>query len=746
MKRIISTITVLCIGIVITYFLSERFNSVTDQRKIDFTRAESETLFNEISLELNNDKRGNMFTSVMNTIPDMNVEKFRGVGSLPTGLTNEQIEENPRRALIVVGSYEFIQRVEHKDREEFEQSMSRQWNRSLEISDYSTGLPIGNKTEYWPIYLHLFPNFEGPARFISYDITTDPNRNEAFERLKSTNEITFTTPDFPFDPTGTRRTSFTQFFPIVNTSDGIQGFVSYFTRAERIELATNALVYIEGGNGGRRIIIIQVNDGKETLSYVKGNEKAKDILLDKEIVRNERTYFIVRLFDDTDYDNTNDTITFMCIGVAVSILFAIWEFFRSSESIKAIQASEAKSKFLSSISHEIRTPINGIVGITDLLSKSSETLPTSVSNFVEIIKSCSSSLLSLLNNVLDMSKIDAGKMENNKRLFFLRSVVLRTVRDSWQILLSRKSSLTHISVIFTKNVPTEKIFGNNTHLFQIINNLMSNAVKFTDKGHIECKVDATETKEEDQIKIMISIIDTGCGMSKESIAKLFKPFNRVHNSNVQKDGTGLGLVISMNLCKMMGGSIVCESEIGKGTTFTASFVVKSKLRIGGSEETYIFDRTNIPDLRNIIEDEEEEIVSDCFKTDSSFLVVDDNKVNRVVLSNMLESLGAIDIDEVENGKIAVEYTQNKFYDIIFMDKYMPEMDGFEAIEKIRNVDNLCKNSKIVFLSADTEDVTINKALDLGADIFIAKPYRLNTMVKKIKAVRNDIFICKDELL
>jgi len=117
-------------------------------------------------------------------------------------------------------------------------------------------------------------------------------------------------------------------------------------------------------------------------------------------------------------------------------------------------------------------------------------------------------------------------MENNKRLFFIRSIVLRTVRDSWQVLLSRKSTITHISVIFTKNVPDEKIFGNNTHLFQIINNLMSNAVKFTDKGYIECKVDAKQIK--DKIKIFISIRDTGCGMSKEAINKLFKPFNRVH--------------------------------------------------------------------------------------------------------------------------------------------------------------------------------------------------------------------------
>ena len=735
-KRMFSTCTVFVIGVAISYFLSNRFNNVTDQRKVDFTRAQSETLFNDIETELKNDERGNMLTSVMKTMPGMNVERFINIGSLPPpiGLTEEEIEENPRRALIFIGSYEFVRRVEHKDREEFEQSMSRQWNRSLEITDFSTGLPIGNKTEYWPIYLHFFRNFLASARLIAFDITSDPNRNEAFERLKSTNEITFSTPDVAFDRENEIRNGFNQFFPIINTPDGIQGFVSYFTRAERIELRTDALNYIEGGNGGRRIIIIQVDDGKETLSYENGNENANDILVDKRIVRNERTYFIVRLFDDTNYDNTDDTFTFMFIGVAVSFLFAIWEFFRSSESIKAIEASEAKSKFLSNISHEIRTPINGIVGITDVLAK--EILPPAISNFVEIIKSCSSSLLSLLNNVLDMSKIDAGKMENNKRLFFIRSVVLRTVRDSWQVLMSRKSTITHISVIFTKNVPDEKIFGNNTHLFQIINNLMSNAVKFTDKGYIECKVDAKEIK--DKLKMFISIRDTGCGMSKEAINKLFKPFNRVHNSNIQKDGTGLGLVISMNLCKMMGGSIECESEIGKGTTFTASFLVDAKLKINGLDESFIFDRTNVPDLKNLIEDDEEYVSNEVFKSGSSFLVVDDNKVNRIVLYKMLESLSANDIDQAENGKVAFEFTKNKFYDIIFMDKYMPEMDGFEAIEKIRKEDNMCKESKIIFLSADNEDVTITRSLEIGANIFIAKPYRLNILVKKIKEV-TDIF-------
>jgi len=176
MKRIVSTCTVFVIGVAISYFLSNRF----------ITRAQSETLFNDIETELKNDERGNMLTSVMKTMPGMNVERFLNVGSLPSpiGLTEEEIEENPRRALIFVGSYEFVRRVEHKDREEFEQSMSRQWNRSLEITDFSTGLPIGNKTEYWPIYLHFFRNFLASARLIAFDITSDPNRNEAFERLK----------------------------------------------------------------------------------------------------------------------------------------------------------------------------------------------------------------------------------------------------------------------------------------------------------------------------------------------------------------------------------------------------------------------------------------------------------------------------------------------------------------------------------------------------------------------------------
>ena len=125
-KRMFSTCTVFVIGVVISYFLSDRFNYVTNQRKLDFTRSESETLFSEIEIELKNDERGNMFTSVMRTIPDINVERFINIGSLPPpiGLTEEEIEENPRRSLIFIGSYSFIQRVEHKDREEFEQSLS----------------------------------------------------------------------------------------------------------------------------------------------------------------------------------------------------------------------------------------------------------------------------------------------------------------------------------------------------------------------------------------------------------------------------------------------------------------------------------------------------------------------------------------------------------------------------------------------------------------------------------------------
>lgn len=221
------------------------------------------------------------------------------------------------------------------------------------------------------------------------------------------------------------------------------------------------------------------------------------------------------------------------------------------------------------------------MGISDV---SKEKLDSTPKGYVDIIVSCSSSLLSLLNNVLDMSKIDAGKMENNKRDFSLRTLMLKTLRDSWGVVHAKNPNLKCIYAIITPNVPIS-IFGNDTHIFQVLNNLVSNASKFTDDGYIEVTLDAKTSQK--GIDISLAVRDTGCGMTSEAIKKLFKPFSQVHNSNNSKDGTGLGLMVSMNLTKAMEGGIVCESEVGVGTTFTATFSAPGVIRNDDTQQELV---------------------------------------------------------------------------------------------------------------------------------------------------------------
>jgi len=446
----------------------------------------------------------------------------------------------------------------------------------------------------------------------------------------------------------------------------------------------------------------------------------------------------MKVYDHKKYDNTEETLIFMGIGILVATVMAIWEFFRSSASLKAEETSKAKSKFLSSISHEIRTPINGIVGISEVLAQVK--LPDLAKNYVNILTSCSSSLLSLLNNVLDMSKIDAGKVEKVRNKFYLKNVVMRTVRDSWVVTRSKNSTLDHINVVITKNVPQGEIVSNDTHIFQILNNLMSNAVKFTDHGYVEVKIDA-EYYNETSVMIYMAIRDTGMGMDEASVKKLFKPFSRIHNGQKEKGGTGLGLVISIALAKSMGGTITCQSVLREGTTFTASFIVDGKLQENGTEEFVTFNRDKPIDRLLVETIGEPDLLNVRLKTEARILVVDDNTVNVMVIQKMLESVGAKNIDTAYDGLEALNFTKHNRYDIIFMDKFMPIMDGIQSTKHIRkDSDSVNKDSPIIFLSADVEDATISECTDAGGNGFISKPYRLAILIEKMMKVdKNEIF-------
>ena len=713
--------------------MSDFYNDINDDNRTNFSREESRTLVEYIDDSIEGEEREFMYSNVIKSFPNMTLVDYRNIGSLP-GKPPLILDERPQQDL---DAFIFIRRVFNKDRVSFEERMSREYNKTLFINDYNTGIPIEEeRDEYWPVFYHVVT-----ANIIGGDLLTEPGRLAALNNILETGEVSYSPPVLSVSR-GT--TSFLKIYELLTTPEGDLGAMTLFVNLQRVvEEKTNVVEFLDGGNGGRRIIINQIQDGVTSLLYERGT--APDLVYEEFIPKTSQTTFSVHIFDDFSYDNTEESLIFMGIGILVSLVLATWEWFRSGASLKSIETSTAKAKFLANISHEIRTPINGIVGISDILSK--QFLPPLPKRYVNIIVSCSSSLLSLLNNVLDMSKINAGKMENKKNNFILRTLVLKTLRDSWSVVHAKNPGLERIYAIFTGSVPDTEILGNETHIFQILNNLVSNASKFTEEGYIEVRVDAKQvehglirkSKIQDQIEISMAVRDTGCGMSAEGISKLFKPFSQVHGSKT-KEGTGLGLLISMNLSKNMGGNISCESEVGVGTTFTSTFILPGVIRNDNSDtETVVFE----PNVN--IEDEfiglkpKVNMVNVLVKEGTEFLVVDDNKLNQLVVTQMLESIGAKNIDLASDGKDSLNMSCRKKYDIIFMDKFMPLMGGIEATGRIRNDSkNLSQKSPILFLSADVEDESISECVASGGNDFVGKPYRMDILVDKMYKVANHV--------
>ena len=732
MKRFLSTLIVFGVGVIITYFLSDFYNDINDDNRTNFSSEESNTLTNYIDDAIEGEGREFMFSNTLRIMPNMTLAQYREIGALP-GQPALVLDEKPPGTGL--DAFIFIRRVFNEDRKDFEERMSSEYNQTFEINDYNTQVTVEERDVYWPVFYHVVT-----ANIIGGDLLTEPGRLSALNNILETGEISYSPPVLSVSR-GT--TSFLKIYDLITTPEGDLGVMTLFVNLQRVvELRTNVIEFLEGGNGGRRIVIEQIQDGVTTNIYERGD--ADDLVFEKSLKKTEQTTFVIRIYDNLSYDNSEETSIFMGIGILVSLILALWEWFRSGSSMKAVNASNAKSKFLSNIAHEIRTPINGIVGISDVLSK--ESLPSLPTRYVNIIVSCSSSLLSLLNNVLDMSKIDAGKMQNNKKNFSMRRMVLAAIRDSWGVVHAKNPGLERICVIISEKVPDGELLGNETHIFQILNNLISNASKFTDEGYIEVKIDSRNLPDKvlkrngPAIEMSMAIRDTGCGMSEESIKKLFKPFSQVHNGSKDKSGTGLGLVISMNLAKAMGGEITCQSEVGVGTTFTATFVLTGVVRNDNSDpEVIIFDKNAVITDEFIGIEKTIKMIDVSVRKGAKFLVVDDNKLNLLVMKNMLESIGATEIDLAGDGKDSLNLTKVKKYDMIFMDKFMPLMDGIEAVKHIRgDSKNMSQKSPILFLSADVEDESISECIKSGGNDFVGKPYRMDILIDKMNKVDNSI--------
>ncbi len=374
---------------------------------------------------------------------------------------------------------------------------------------------------------------------------------------------------------------------------------------------------------------------------------------------------------------------------------------------QAEAANRAKSEFLANMSHEIRTPLNGIQGMVDLTLLTD--LDENQQENLNTAKGCVSSLLNIINDILDFSKLEAGKFTISYISINLREVIDDVIKVH---ALPAKNKKINLVLDYDKNIPTS-VIGDDNRLKQVLNNLVSNAVKFTNSGEISVSISAASFTA-NTVVINFSVADTGIGISPEESSKLFQSFCQIDGSFTrQYGGTGLGLVISKQLVELMGGKINLQSEKGKGSTF--SFSLEFKI---DSQEAVIIKEMPKPILVN---------------TKAKVLIVEDDHVSRSVVSKMLAEHG-FTVDLAENGLEALEmYSQND-YNIILMDIQMPKMDGVETTRHIRNKEVFFKHTPIVALTAFALSGDRERFLSAGMDEYISKPIVMDELFKIINSV------------
>ena len=377
------------------------------------------------------------------------------------------------------------------------------------------------------------------------------------------------------------------------------------------------------------------------------------------------------------------------------------------EKEKALSSERAKHQFLANMSHEIRTPMNAIKGMTDILIRRNP--KEDQKEYLEGIKQSSDSLLFIINDILDISKIEAGKIELEHEPFQINDLV-----DNVHTIMQFKAEEKGLELM--KDTPEEPLYvkGDANRLRQILINLIGNAIKFTDKGVVTTSLKSRQSG--DTMNMHFTISDTGIGIDEDRMDKIFKSFEQAYSDTSRKfGGTGLGLSISKMLVELHGGKIWVESFKGKGSQF--HFTIPYEKAVSTPQETKVeYSNINIAEgLKGI-----------------HILLVEDNSFNIVVAQEELEdAIEEVHIEVAENGAIAVEKIRSMAFDVILMDVQMPVLNGFEATKVIRNLGNENSNTPIIAMTANVLKEEVDLCYQVGMDDFIGKPFDTNELIQKI---------------
>ena len=368
----------------------------------------------------------------------------------------------------------------------------------------------------------------------------------------------------------------------------------------------------------------------------------------------------------------------------------------------AQRIAESRSAFLSNMSHEIRTPLNGVVGMLDLLHRT--VLSDEQLKYTRVMRAASEGLMTVINDILDLAKIESGSLELSHSTLHLTSLL----EDCISLVEGRARDKGVRLILSVDAAVPVALLGDAARVRQVLLNLLSNAVKFTDQGEITIKVHVGTQGTAPGPHVFFQVSDTGTGIARDKLMRLFKPFAQVHGANTQRGGTGLGLAISKQLVELMGGHIGAESAQGLGSVFWFSLpAVNGDLHAAPLPKVHA-----VQEIKARV---------------GHVLVADDNSVNLLVATTMLHKLGCT-TDTVNNGKEAVEAVLRRAYDLVLMDCQMPELDGFAATRVIReNETRSPRRVPIVALTANVLQDDQDQCRAAGMDDHLAKPLRLDAL-------------------
>jgi len=380
----------------------------------------------------------------------------------------------------------------------------------------------------------------------------------------------------------------------------------------------------------------------------------------------------------------------------------------------AEETAKIKQQFLANVSHEIRTPMNAIIGFSNILLKGK--LTTKELQYTNAIKKSADNLMIIINEILDLSKLESGNFSFDETDFDLLEI-LDSVKMLFELRIEDKEL--NFDIELQENLET-RLLGDPGRLYQILVNMVGNAIKFTEKGFVKIKITHLETRN-DGIILKFSVLDSGIGIAKESIEKVFESFTQESNDTTRKyGGTGLGLTICKQMVELQGGKIYAESEVGIGSTF--SFEMPYKLSAGNIKiETlkadYYYNQSDSLGKYKI-------------------LLVEDNEINILLASKIIEDWG-FQFSVAVNGLKAIQRLNTEHFDLVLMDVQMPEMDGYQATKAIRESDKKYKNIPIIATTAHASNEEAEKAIKIGMNDYVSKPFQLEMLLHKMLKLLNN---------